>query len=591
MTFKTCAVVQARMLSTRLRGKSLMAVAGKPLLVRVIQRIRAMPFIDEIIVATTTDAADDPIDAMMRQLGVKVFRGDRSNVLKRFTQATNELEESDCVVRFTADNPLYDPDASAAAFAGHVEFGADYTHIVNLSHVVPEFVQVSALRRLDVEATEQYDQEHVTPYLRRHPHLFKIQSLPGDFAGLRPDLDPYLTIDNQTQLEAFENMLHDVETSQQPVAISACYRWLDNWRAGLQKPIDSDSDGDCPLFHAGGRQIGPGHPTFVVAEIGQNHNGQLGMAKKLIDMAADCGCDAVKFQKRDLKWELTQQAYDRPYDNPNSFGATYGQHREYLELSEQQHGELREYALARGVVYFCTACDPPSVDLLERVGNPIYKVASRDIDNIPLLQRIAQTGKPVVLSTGMGGMEEIRDAMNTLRQKKNSILITHCVSQYPTEIEHVNLRAMETIREEFGCQVGLSDHTTGIITCVAAAVLGAPFIEKHVTLSRAMPGTDHAAALEEEGMRRLVRYIRICERAMGDGEKAALPVVEDARRKLARSLTSAKDIAAGTVIDPSMLVLKSPGTGLAWKQRDQIIGKRAIADIPADTTLTKEHFR
>ncbi len=589
MSSKAYAVIQARMLSSRLRGKSLMAVGGKPLLVRVIRRVRAMDFIDDIIVATSTDLADDPIEAMMRQMGIRVFRGDRADVLDRFNAATSSLDPDDCIIRFTADNPMYDPEASKAAYAEHLKSNADYTHVTGLSHVVPEFIQIKALRLAADQATESFDREHVTPLLRKNPQWFSIHELAADFGGLRPELDPFMTIDNQSQLEAFEQMLKDVEVEGQAVELAACYRWLDRKRAGLTTAA-SATISEVP-FKIAGREVGPGRPCFVVAEIGQNHNGQVGMAKKLIDMAANAGCDAVKFQKREIKWELTAEAYHQPYDNPNSFGSTYGQHREYLELNEDQHKELREYALARGLIYFCTACDPPSVDLLERVGNPVYKIASRDITNIPLLRCVADTGKPVVLSTGMADMNDIREAIEALGGDTDSILITHCVSQYPTEIENVNLRAMETIRQEFGCQVGLSDHTTGIITCVAAAVMGAPFIEKHVTLSRAMPGTDHAAALEEEGLRRMIRYIRLCEQAMGNGEKAFLPVVETAKRKLARSLTSADAIPAGTVVSESMLVLKSPGTGLAWKDRDRIIGKTARSDIPADTTLEPDQFQ
>ncbi|MEL7336187.1 MAG: N-acetylneuraminate synthase family protein, partial [Planctomycetota bacterium] len=326
------------------------------------------------------------------------------------------------------------------------------------------------------------------------------------------------------------------------------------------------------------------------AEIGQNHNGQIGMARRLIDMAADCGCDAVKFQKRDVEWELTRDAYNRPYTTENSFGETYGLHREFLELTEQQHRELRDYALSRGLIYFCTACDPPSVEAMDRIGNPLFKIASRDITNIPLLERIRATGKPVVISTGMASMDEIGDALRVFEGTSTGCLITHCVSQYPTDLENVNLRAMRSIAEQFSCEVGLSDHTTGIVTCVAAAALGASFIEKHVTLSRAMPGTDHAAALEKNELRQLVQDIRAVELAMGDGTKSFLPLVTAAKNKLSRSLTSKTFIPAGTLLSEEHLILKSPGVGISWKRRDEILGCRVQSDIPKDTTLTRQMF-
>jgi len=220
-------------------------------------------------------------------------------------------------------------------------------------------------------------------------------------------------------------------------------------------------------------------------------------------------------------------------------------------------------------------------------------VASRDITNIPLLRAIAQTGKPVILSTGMAGLDEIREALDALAEAsadKPQVMLMQCVSQYPAEEERLNLRAMETMRKEFGLLVGLSDHTPGVIGAVAGAVLGAPVIEKHITLSRAMQGTDHAAALEEEDLRKLVQHVRACGRAMGDGRKVFDPAVESARQKLSRSLTSRLVIPAGTTLTEAMLVLKSPGTGLSWRERSKIVGKRATRDIAADRTLNETDF-
>ena len=227
---------------------------------------------------------------------------------------------------------------------------------------------------------------------------------------------------------------------------------------------------------------------------------------------------------------------------------------------------------------------------MEQVGNPIYKIASRDIANIPLLLAVAQTGKPVIVSTGMADMRDIHEAIEALGGGPTAIVLTQCISQYPAEVENINLRALQTLREEFGCLVGLSDHTPGIVTAVAASVMGACLVEKHVTLSRAMQGTDHAAALEEPGLRKLVEYIRLCAKAMGDGRKEYNPVVDEARKKLGRSLTSRAAIPAGTTLAENMLILKSPGTHLPWRDRDRIVGKKAARDIPVDTTLSEEDF-
>ncbi len=324
---------------------------------------------------------------------------------------------------------------------------------------------------------------------------------------------------------------------------------------------------------------------IIVAEIGQNHGGDIETAKRLIDMAAECEATAVKFTARDIVSDATQEMRDSPYTSPNSFGATYGEHRQALELTEESHAELKAYAEARRLIWFCTACDIPSVEMLERLGNPFYKVASRDLDNGPLLDRISQTGKPIFLSTGMSNTADIAAALKQLDDVRDNVVLMHCLSQYPADYWQMNLRAMQTMHRLFDLPVGLSDHTPGIVTAQAAVALGACVVEKHVTLSRAMPGTDHAAALEREGLRRLVRNIRITEAAMGDGIKRREPECETARRKLGRSLSSKAAILRGTLITADMVCLKSPGWGITWANRDQVIGKRAVADIPADTTI------
>ncbi len=584
---KSVAVVQARMLSTRLRGKSLMAVCGVPLLSWAIEHIKATDFVDEIIIATSEQSSDDPLAAFANDLGVTVFRGSKDDVLARFVGASQRCHDDDLLLRYTADNPMYDPQRTAEAFAEFGRVMPDYMHLEGLSHMVPEFVRAGCLRKLNMSELDQYCREHVTVALRQSDNDFKIHSLPPDFAGLRPEYDGKFTIDRVDQLDAFEEMVNDINSnSPLSVSLNECYDWLDNKNALLNQPA---KPGEKRLKLAG-RNVGDGLPCFVIAEIGQNHNGQLNLAKKLVDMAARCKADAVKFQKRDIRCELTDEAYHRRYEGPNSFGETYGRHREYLELDESQHRELKEYALAQGLIYFCTPCDPPSVEMLERISCPFYKVASRDITNIPLLQRLADTGKPVILSTGMAGMQEIREALSVFAGSDCELALMQCISQYPAEPGNINLNAMQTMRDEFDVLVALSDHTPGVITGVAGSVMNAFAIEKHVTLSRAMPGTDHAAALEEEGLRRLVSYIRICEEAKGDGVKEFNPVAQKAKDKLARSLVSAVEIPPGAELTEQMLILKSPGNGLSWNERDRLLGKKATRSIPSQSTLQLSDF-
>ena len=565
-----------------------MSVSGTPLLRWVMERLKQMDFLDGIIVATSNDESDEPIVHYAQQHGATVVRGSKEDVLSRFIDASADLEDSDLLLRFTADNPLYDPTRTKEAWQFYCDAAVDYVAIEGLSHMVPEFVRVGCLKDAAKNAAETLDREHVTTFIRRHPKKYKIKMLPPDFADLRPEYDGYFTIDRQDQLESFEEMIASVAYGRHSseVSLDECYHWLDSKNNTASAALPGQK-----RIRLAGREVGDGCPCFVIAEIGQNHNGQVNLAKKLIDMAARCKADAVKFQKREISWELTKEAYDRPYEGPNSFGATYGIHREYLELNEDQHRELKEYAQAAGLIYFCTPCDPPSVDMLERIGCPIYKVASRDMSNIPLLRHMAKTGKPVILSSGMSSMEELKTAIAAFEGSNSEVTLMQCISQYPADPENVNLLAMNTMRDAFDRLVGLSDHTSGVITAVAASNMNAFAVEKHVTMSRAMNGTDHAGALEEEGLKRLVNYIRICELAMGDGKKEFNPVAQTAKNKLARSLVSKSKIESGTVLTEDMIVMKSPGTGLSWSQREQVIGRKATTSIPAEVLLTPEQFK
>lgn len=335
----------------------------------------------------------------------------------------------------------------------------------------------------------------------------------------------------------------------------------------------------------GDRIIGKGHPVFIVAEIGQNHNGQIDIAKQLIDVAVQCGADAVKFCKRDLGTELTKDTYNAPYTSPNSFGKTYGEHRAYLELSAEQHKELFHYCKQKKIIYFASVCGFKSADSMEDLGVELFKIASRDLTNLPLLEYVAKKRKPVIMSTGMSDMEEIKEAVDTVKQHNDKLVLLQCTSQYLADYKNVNLRVMKTLRDTFDVLVGYSGHTVGIVMPVIAAALGAVVVEKHLTLERAMKGTDHAASLEPDGLRRVVRDIRNLELAWGVPEKKLLEDEIPARRRLARSLVSKVDIEAGTIIREDMLTLKSPGTGIKWSDRHLVVGKKARRHIEADVLV------
>src|SRR6266536_897189 len=577
------AIIQARMGSSRLRGKSLLPLLGVPLLTRVINTVKGLKGIDEIYVATTGLSEDDVIVQLAQTQEVKVFRGSALDLLERFYFACADLKESDTIARFTADNPFNHYMITEELLQKHLENRNDYTHIEGLSHIVPEFINVRALRDVyNYGRLEPFDREHVTPYFRKHKDQFKIKTFPVNYAGLRHDLDKFLTIDSMEDLERFEHMISVLNLGDKnPQDFQTIYSFLDRLYLHVKKSLAAEDF----FINLNGTSVGNGYPTYIVAEIGQNHNGDIKIAKRLIDMAIRCGANAVKFQKRDIASELTKEAFNKPYDNPNSFGKTYGEHRMFLELSEKQHLELKEYAIAVGITYFCTPCDVPSVELLERIGCPFYKVASRDLTNIPFLKKLGEINKPVILSTGMADIDDINDALKALNKDRKSVVIMQCTSEYPCKIENVNLNAIETLRNTFKCMIGLSDHTSGVIVSAAASVLGAKLIEKHITLDRTMKGTDQPGSLEEAGLKKLVEYIRGLELAMGDGVKVANPATKSAKEKLSRSITSKHPIPAGTIVTEEMLCLKSPGIGLKWKQKDILVGRKAMHDIEADVTL------
>lgn len=280
------------------------------------------------------------------------------------------------------------------------------------------------------------------------------------------------------------------------------------------------------------RFVGDGHPTYIIAEIGINHNGDLEIAKKLIDAAVLAGCDAVKFQKRTPDLCVPSEQRDIPRDTP--WGCiSYIEYKERIEFGSEEYKEIDRYCSEKGIVWFASCWDELSVDFIEQFNPACYKIASASLTDDNLLKRINEMGRPMILSTGMSTMDEIRHAVSFLNRDR--LLISHCTSTYPCKPEELNLRMILTLKEEFNCPVGYSGHEVGLQTTLASTVLGACFVERHITLDRAMWGSDHAASVEPGGLMRLVRDIRVIEMAMGDGVKrvyeSELPSIKKLRAK------------------------------------------------------------
>lgn len=337
-------------------------------------------------------------------------------------------------------------------------------------------------------------------------------------------------------------------------------------------------------------KIGDNYPTQIIGEVGQNHNGSVENAKKLIDMCALCNVKLVKFQKRDIKSEFTKKAYNRPYENKNSFGKIYGEHREFLELSKEQHKELKEYANSKGLIYFCTPCDIPSLKIMEEIDCPFYKVASRDITNIPLLRELGKLNKTVIISTGMADYEDIDLALKELNLPSNKVIIMQCTSEYPCPPQNCNLNVITTFKKKYENVIGLSDHSDGILAPTIACLLGAKIIEKHITLDRCMRGTDQPGSFEFIGLQKLQKYIQTVPIMLGSFDKKTEENIIYSKNKLMKSLTSSCNIKKGQILTEDMICLKCPGNGLLWKNMDKILGKKAIRDIESDTTLLLDWF-
>lgn len=339
--------------------------------------------------------------------------------------------------------------------------------------------------------------------------------------------------------------------------------------------------------------------TYIIGEIGQNHNGSLEIARKLIDAVAEPvedklfgeylkPMDAVKFTRRDLAEELSESEMKRPYTGPNSFGKTYGEHRAFLELDDEQHYELYRYAKEKGLEFVETLCARGCLSMLRYFEPDRLKVASRDLTNLPLLAAMAETKIPMILSTGMGGKPELDGALETITRYHSNVSILHCLSQYPAEYKNINLKTISyLIREYPGYTIGYSDHSIGIVVPVAAVALGARIIEKHITLDRNMKGTDHKGSLGTDGIWRMIRDIRNIERSMGQDGMFISEAVQDTRMKLERSVASNRKILKGEVIGEGDLHLLSPGDGFRWDQRSLVIGRKAAADIPRDEIIYK----
>lgn len=344
------------------------------------------------------------------------------------------------------------------------------------------------------------------------------------------------------------------------------------------------------VLKIGTKLIGDGEPVFIIAEAGVNHNGSLELAKKLVDVAVEAKADAVKFQTFTAETLVTATAPQADYQKKN-IGREESQYAmlKRLELSQENHRILSHYAKEKNIIFLSTPFSEADADALESLGIPAFKIPSGEITNLPYLEHIARKAKPMLISTGMSTLAEVRQAIVTVRGVGNDkLVVLHCTSNYPASPDSLNLRVIQTMREELDLPVGYSDHSAGIVADGAAVALGACVIEKHFTLDKNMAGPDHKASLNPVELTEMVRAIRLTERMLGRGVKICTPEEESIRVVARKSLVARRTITTGEVIQGEDIIMKRPGTGISPAKLHTVVGRRAVATILADALIKSE---
>lgn len=314
--------------------------------------------------------------------------------------------------------------------------------------------------------------------------------------------------------------------------------------------------------------------SFVIAEIGHNHKGSIDIAKQLFLTAKQCGADAVKLQKRDNKSLYTSEFFNEPYQSENSYGKTYGTHREYLEFGKKEYLELIKYAKKIDIEFLCTPFDFNSIKFLENINIKAYKIASADLINIPLIEKIAKTKKPIFLSTGGGNFEDINRAYKCISSINKKLVILHCTASYPVDLKDMNLNVITKLKKKYPKNlIGLSDHENGIDAAPLAYMLGARVFEKHFTLDRSWKGTDHAFSLEPTGLKKLIRNLKRIPIILGKSEKKLLAAEKKPLFKMVKSIVASKDLNKGTKLNYNDLSFRSPGGGLKPYEYKKLLNK------------------
>lgn len=334
------------------------------------------------------------------------------------------------------------------------------------------------------------------------------------------------------------------------------------------------------------RVLGPGEPPYIIAEIGANHNGDMELCRRLIDAAKDCGADAVKFQSWSKRSLISKAEYARNTRYAAADAPSLEEAVERYQLSEAQHREIADYCRTRGITFFSSCFAPEEVDLLESLDAPAYKIASMDVNHLPLLEYVARTGKPIILSTGMATLGEVERALRVLRcAGSGPVVLLHCVSIYPAPPDIIHLRTMETWRNAFDVPVGYSDHTLGTAVPLAAVALGACAIEKHFTLDKSLEGWDHAISADPAELRALVEGSRSVFAALGGTARVISEAEFEKRKAFRRRMVARRDLRKGERLTERDVDFKRPGTGIQPDELPYVLGRAVVRDVAMDEEL------
>lgn len=569
-------LVPARGGSTRFPGKNLALLGGIPLVGRAVRAGRqvAGEFPGSRVVCSTDDPA---IGAAARAWGAETpfvrppdLATDVAGTNDVILHALDALNDQfDAVVLLQPTSPLADTTDIQGAIA---LFRATNGPIISVCGA-----------------------EHPVEWYHRRDDAGRLSAiLPAAVDGLRDVIEPsyrpngavYIASPEQIRSQGFwtRETRGYVMPSERSVDVDTALD-LDVARAlfSSQGPASID---------IGGRNVGSGHPCFVIAEAGVNHNGSLDLALKLVDAAAAAGANAVKFQTFRAEKIATRSAPKAEYQTRTT-GTSESQFEmlKKLELSPDGHKTLAARCVESGVTFLSSPFDEESADLLETLDVPAFKVPSGELTNLPFLRYLARKGRPLIVSTGMATLAEVAAAVTAVKDTGcDRLVLLQCVSNYPAAAADVNLRAMATMAAAFGVPVGYSDHSTGSQVSLAAVALGACVIEKHFTLDRTLPGPDHQASAEPGEFAELVAGIRTVEAALGDGDKRPAPSELETARVARRSLVAAATIPEGSRLTAEMVAARRPGTGLPVDRLGELLGRRAVGEVPAGTLLTTDMF-